>query len=197
MNRMMTWHTVFSVCFLVSCSDHIMMHPMLNPHPNYFVTISGTIDRKFKKPVYFAFWAIYDGYNPTCSTSTDADDDTSEAPEQSDFYPALPNAQGHYRIVIPIDRYQGPCDWKITWIDYSISYQPLPKNEDTVHSAVGALIQFGRSPSANPAFPINHTETLYACKEDLTRCKGHTLTAGNTLFVSRKKSYAFIQNIKY
>jgi hypothetical protein len=184
-------------CVAFAFAQHERNQPTLNPHPKYYVTVSGNIAPDLPHPMYMAFWATYGGYNPKCKVWVNFLEGIPGMPGHPDFYPVKPDAKGNYIVKIPIDRYKpGRCDWKIAWIDFSFGFHPFVKDKGKA-GGFGAIIQFGYYPEVWPAFPIDKEETLHGCEDvKFDRCKGFTLQAGSTKFVSRRESYFFVQNIK-
>ena len=173
--------------------------PTINPTPKYFVTISGNIDPKMKKPIYMGFWVSYGGYNKECSSIPNKWSGISYMPGKVDFYSAKPNKKGDYTVKIPIDRYKkGKCDWKIAYIDTGDAYRRINKNRASAKE-ISTLMQFGnrKNENANPGQPTKYSNvTAYNCSRDLRWCDGDRLSAGYTDNVPRHKNYHFEQSYK-
>jgi hypothetical protein len=185
---------------LVSCQHqpkHPVPQPKLNPHPKYFVTISGNIQPHMRYPMTVKFKAVYAGYHPQCQVWVNKLAGVPGLPAHHKIYAAHPDAKGNYAVRIPIDAYlPGKCQWKMAWVMEAIM-STTPKNKDEKSWPWFDSIHFGRF-SANelPSFPI-HTKALSLCgKGGFEQCTGTDLIPGYTKYVPRETSYHFIQDIK-
>ena len=173
--------------------------PTVNPTPKYFVTISGNIDPKMKKPIYMGFWASYAGYNDKCQVVANKFEGVVAMPGKTDFYPAITDKQGNYTVKIPIDKYvKEPCDWKIVYIDYSDGRNIISPNKNKA-PGYSTLMQFGNriTENANPGYPYDHPNaTAYHCSDDLDWCSGYGLIASYNDSTPRDRNYDFTQNYK-
>jgi len=174
--------------------------PQLNPHPKYFVTISGTINPHLKHMIYYLLRSTYGAYNPKCKVWVNHFEGVKGIPGHTEYYPAKHDANGHYVVKIPIDRYKpGKCNWKIARISYTFSDNPIPQDKKSVFGRHGDLIACGHygHPQELPGIPILNKVSLYHCGSGgFNQCNGNTLSAGYNNSVPRNKSYHFIQDIK-
>jgi hypothetical protein len=184
---------------LSGCSNQ--NHPKKNPHPKYFVTISGHINPSLSKRIYLGFWARYGAYNPKCSIWINRFEGVKGMPAKTFFFQPKPGVRGDYVINIPIDHYEnGQCDWKIAEVDMTASFKyinaKLSKNDWNWQ-----VIVFGMKDEGLPGLPINKnfTATLdsnQCFKRGFSYC-GDTLSGAPSQFnILRNNSYHFIQNIQ-
>ena len=176
--------------------------PKLNPHPKYFVTISGNIEPNMPYPQTLVFRATYGAYHPDCRVWISHFEGVSGISGHTVYYPVKPNDKGDYRIDIPIDAYQpGKCDWKMAWVMYTTTAQLPPRKDWDDELRFGDLIDFGHFDSSDelPGLPAYTNATMYCGKvinPDMG-CEGTELGGGYAKFdVLRNRSYHFIQNIK-
>jgi hypothetical protein len=146
------------------------------------------------------FRASYAGYNPKCAVSMGFFDlsGLKGMPSKTAYYPAKPDTKGSYTIKIPIDAYQpGKCNWKIAWVMQAFVKTIPPKKDWTDGVSWGDMIRFGNkhNPQELPGFPFEMKGTSYCGKGGADYCTGG-LAGDYVDFVSRRKSYHFIQNIK-
>lgn len=174
--------------------------PQLNPHPKYFVTISGTINPHLKHRIYYLLRSTYGAYNPKCTVWVNHFEGVKGIPGHTEYYSAKPDANGHYVVKIPIDHYKpGKCNWKIAGISYTFLDNPIPKDKSKVYGGYGGIISFGHygHPQELPAKPILNKVSLFHCSSGgINQCDGYTLFPGYEKSVPRNKSYHFIQDVK-
>lgn len=104
------WMAIFC-CFLVGCSNK--EKPVINPHPKVFYTISGVISPEFKGHKYLTFAQTYVSTNPKCDHEGNILAGLKESQVRTDYYPVNTNANGNYKIKIPLDKYlPGECEWR-------------------------------------------------------------------------------------
>ena len=187
---------------LVGCHQQSKPKPTLNPHPKYYVRVTGNIDPRFNPKIQMGLWASYGGYNQKCLKWVNKFEGVKGMPGHVDYYPVKFDEQGNYSVKIPIDRYQlGKCQWKLTWIDYAYDIHPLPSKKRDVKVGIGDLIRFGLrgAPQELPGMPIPPKGTML-CKSSRQfkkdNCSGSMIGAGYTEFVPRDFSYHLVENIK-
>ena len=98
--------------------------PVVNPHPQYFVTVSGHIDPQLAKAAHLSWGTTALTQNPKCNIHSQ-DKIKNLLPQQNDIttYPVKTDAQGNYQIKIPIDRYlPGFCQWRMRIMFYKMQY---------------------------------------------------------------------------
>jgi len=174
--------------------------PKLNPHPKYFVTISGNIQPHMPYPQTLMFRATYAAYNPKCSIWISYLEGVPGMPGHPVYYPVHPNTKGDYKVKIPIDAYKpGMCDWKAMRVMSATISKLPPKKAWTKALSFGDLINFGRIKDNNelPGLPSFSKGTLYCGKGGIESCTGSELASDYSKFdVLRDKSYHFMQNIQ-
>jgi hypothetical protein len=183
---------------LVACSEK--SKPQTNPHPKYFVTISGHINPKLSKPIYLGFWARYGAINPKCKVWINRLEGVKGMPAKTQFFKPSPNTKGDYAIKIPIDRYQsGMCDWKMAEVDMTASFKPI--NSDYSKNGWNwQVIVFGSPKEGLPGLPVNKnfTATLNSeqChKVGFNMCGDMLSGTYSKVSIIQKNNYHFIQNI--
>jgi hypothetical protein len=179
--------------------------PKPNPHPKYFVTISGNIEPHMPYPQTLMFRATYGAYNPSCKVWISHLEGVQGIAGHTVYYPAQPNAKGDYKVKIPIDAYKpGKCGWKIAWVMYTtVKHIPPKRDWNDDHLYFGDMIRFAHyknDPDGLAGYPAYTNATMYCGNyvDPNIGCKGTELGGGYAKFdVLRNKSYHFIQNIKY
>jgi len=186
-------------CALALCGCDGKDTPKINPHPTYFVTISGHIDPHLKAPVYLGFWASYAGYSQHCEKTANILAGTKKLPGKTKFFPAKTNAEGNYEVKIPVDLYlPGYCDWKIANIITSWQFKkPLDRNS-WKKTGVQSVMSFGNinNEHENPSLPSKKINTAILCKNKSSFCGGALILAGYVNNVPRNKNYTLTQNIE-
>ena len=185
---------------LSGCQKPKPPKPVPNPHPKYFVTISGNIQPNMSSPQALMFKATYAAYHPECSVDISKFEGVKGMPGHPVYYPVYPDAEGNYKVKIPIDAYlPGKCDWKIAWIMDARNPTIPPKKDWAEKVAWGDMIRFGHvgNPQELPGYLIDGSEgTLYCGYRGFLKCRGHTLQGSYVNSVPRNKSYNIVQNIK-
>lgn len=173
--------------------------PILNPHPKYFVHITGNIQPHMRYPMTVKFRASYAGYDPSCQVWVNELEGIPGLPAHHTVYAAHPDAKGNYSINIPIDKYKlGKCQWKMAWIMIKFLAKGVSKKDRLEDGEDwGDMIRFGNENSSDelPAYPDSNHATLYCNKIGFQNCKGDYLSGGYVKSVKRNRSYSFVQNI--
>ena len=169
---------------LYHCS-HSRNKPQLNPHPNYFLTIQGHIDRQLQNNVYLAFAQSYSAYNKACEITTNWFEGIKGYPSHSiTYYPQIaPN--GNYKIVIPLDHYlPDKCQWQPWDLSFSLSNAKNKRRDPE------GFVDYGQQKGPIPKFyNIVCTHSAYDCQRDIPE---HTYM---TFTVDRKKSQTIHFNL--
>lgn len=157
------WIAVFC-CFLVGCSDNDK--PQLNPQHKVFFTISGKISPEFKGHKYLTFAQTYVSINPKCDHEGNILAGLKESQVRTDYYPVKTNANGNYKIKIPLDKYlPGKCGWRAYQIFMIRTNRP-----DINLESVGwtGLVTFSNAEAGK--YPYTHFMKNYFNKDfDLVR----------------------------
>ena len=96
--------------------------PVVNPHPQYFVTVSGHIDPQFAKAVHLSWQTTAWTKNPKCQVTINKFEGVVDERYQEQVYPVKVDKQGYYHINIPIDHYlPGYCDWRMRLISFTVA----------------------------------------------------------------------------
>lgn len=176
--------------------------PIINPQPQYFVTIKGNIQPNMPYPMTVMYRATYGGYNPKCAVhgSWLNMSGLDYMPGKPVYYPIHPDKQGNYIVKIPIDAYlPGKCQWKLAWIMQAFVPKIPPKKEWSDSYLWGDMIGFGKrgNPQESPGYPITTNATFYCGTGGLDKCIGSALQGGYVNQpILRSKNYYFTQNIK-
>src|SRR3990167_4045062 len=102
--------------------------PILNPHPKYFFTIKGHIDKELMKTMHPRFYADYETFNDQCKRVLDSFVGSGPRSFKLTFDPM--NKQGDFDFKIPIDKYlPGKCKWQLSGISYSNNIDKKHENE--------------------------------------------------------------------
>lgn len=173
--------------------------PVPNPHPKYFVTITGNIQPHMPYPMTVIYQATYAAYHPSCGVWISRIEGVKGMAGHTVYYPVHPNAQGNFKVHIPIDAYvPGKCNWRIAWIEFSMVPKIPPKDKLDAMRNTADMIRFGSkgNPNELPGYPMSSNATIYCGRGGLDLCTGNSLQGDYTDQVLRTKSYHFIQNIK-
>lgn len=185
--------------------DRYQAAPKINPHPKYFVTVSGNIEPHMPYPQTLVFRATYGAYHPSCRVWISRLEGVRGIAGHTVYYPAQPDAKGNYQVKIPIDAYKpGKCDWKMAWVMYTTVPHLPPKKDWDDDLNFGDMIRFAHyknDPDGIAGYPNYVNATMYCGKAATANpdlgCEGTQLGGNYADFdVLRNKSYHFIQNIK-
>src|SRR3990167_3219026 len=181
----------FCIIGITACDSN--ENPVKNPHPKYFVMVSGNISLKLKKPMYYVIWATYVAHNSKCQKMINWFEGVKGYYAKTDRYLAKPNNDGNYVIKIPIDGYfSGKCRWSMDQINYHVDMTKIPKNK---YDAEQASLLFFNNSYRFGNLPVRNQVTVTVCnKGKYLFCGGNTLTPGNSSPVPLNKNYYFIQN---
>jgi len=95
--------------------------PVVNPSPNYFMTVKGHVAPELLSKINLKWQAIYSTTNPACDKTYNKFEGVVGWRQVALNFETHVDKQGNYEIKIPLDHYrQGFCQWKISMlIDYS------------------------------------------------------------------------------
>ena len=95
--------------------------PVINPHPQYFMTVKGHIAPELVSKIKLKWQAVYSTTNSACDETYNKFEGVVGWRQIIKNFEATVDKQGDYEIKIPLDHYQlGFCQWKISMIlDYS------------------------------------------------------------------------------
>ena len=95
--------------------------PVVNPHPQYFVTVSGHIDPELAKAVHLSWQTTAWTKNKKCNVTYNKLEGVVGWRNQVTHYPVKIDAHGNYSIKIPIDHYlPGYCAWQMRTISFNL-----------------------------------------------------------------------------
>ncbi|MSP53372.1 MAG: hypothetical protein EXR81_03865 [Gammaproteobacteria bacterium] len=111
---------------LCSCSqppkEDPKFQPVLDPHPNYFITYKGFIDPSLNHLVKLIILTVYTTTNPACEKDINPLEGVSAPRQQVQYTYVQPDTTGHFSYQLPMDKYlPGVCGWKISWANYNDS----------------------------------------------------------------------------
>ena len=156
--NLMRWiGIVISLSLSLSSFAGVPIRPTLNPTPKHFFTLQGRIDPSLKGKVNLVFVQKYAGMSATCTQNLNTFEGIEGQPTQEVVFVPRPNAQGHYVLPIPLDRYlQGRCDWQ----PYSFGFRFSKKaNADTE-----VFIDYGKKTKDNPSvYSLVCQDTVASC----------------------------------
>lgn len=173
--------------------------PQLNPHPKYFVTLTGNIEKHMPYPMTIMYKATYAAYAPTCGEWISRLEGVQGLAAKNFYYPVKVNQQGNYTVRIPIDKYiPGKCNWKMAWV--MLAYvNHLPPRKDWPYTPTwGDMIRFGKegNPNELPGQPFKNKGNAYCGKKGSDYCTGDQLAGWYSKYVPREKNYNYVLNMK-
>ena len=163
--------------------------PKLNPHPKYFLIIKGTVAPEFRNVGHLVFMASYSASKNACFHETNILAGITTAESRTHYYWIKPNKSNHYKIKIPIDKYQyGECGW----IPYTITGDFVKNKQNATEYALVSIGEEGTQ-------KWNPKKIEYFCNTpDLNKCIIKVSNKKSPLVIMRpEQSYHLIFNIKY
>ena len=160
--------------------------PILNPHPKYFFTIKGHIDKELMKTMALHFYAVYETNNNKCLRIINNFEGVHGPRDiRIAFHPI--STESNFVVHIPIDKFLlGKCLWKLSSIEESTI-----KDKTTADNVVSSIAEFGHPTAQN-----NNTvaETTYSCSnnQDCRLIHHILLTKFDGQNISNHKNYTFI-----
>jgi len=94
---------------------------VLNPSPNYFMTVKGHIDPALVDRINLKWVVTYRNDNPKCQLTTSWIEGADADRNQSVSYKPTLSEKGDFKLQLPLDLYQpGYCKWVLQDISYSL-----------------------------------------------------------------------------
>jgi len=88
--------------------------PVVNPNPNYFMTVKGHVAPELAGKVKLVWVTEYYTANPECEVVTNQFEGVRNAREIKNSLVVKPNSTGNYEYKIPLDKYlPGFCRWQV------------------------------------------------------------------------------------
>ena len=110
--------------------------PVLNPHPQYFMTVKGHIDPALLNKLKVTWSLGYSTTNPKCEVTVNRFAGVSAERDLTENYQVKPGPDGSYHLKLPLDKYlPGHCGWELGAIGYAYhygSYKYIGNSESTV-----------------------------------------------------------------
>jgi hypothetical protein len=92
--------------------------PQRNPHPQYFMTVTGSVDPSLKDKVHLKWTATYSTTKRACDVTYNHFEGLIGWRSTTKTFSTHVDHTGHYQLRIPLDYYKpGYCGWKIFEID--------------------------------------------------------------------------------
>lgn len=96
--------------------------PVLNPHPKYFMTVSGRVDPALKGSVPVSFRLRYQTTNPKCRWNLNSVEGVDSDRYISVVHKVIPNSKGNYHFKFTLDKYlPGYCNWTASDFENAIA----------------------------------------------------------------------------
>ena len=96
--------------------------PVVNPNPNYFMTVKGHVAPELAGTVRLVWVTEYYTANPECEVVTNQFEGVRNAREVENTLIVKPNSSGNYEYKIPLDKYlPGFCRWQVSDSSYILS----------------------------------------------------------------------------
>lgn len=163
--------------------------PKLNPHPSYFLTVEGAVAPQFRGVGHLVFMASYSATKDPCFHETNILAGMVEAESRTKYYWITPDKNNHYKIKVPIDKYQpGICGW----IPYTISMDFVENKKDSNQMAFVSIANEGTE-------KYNPKKITFVCsRANLNYCDIKMDSSKSPVFVIRPtQSYQVQVNFAY
>ena len=130
--------------------------PLLNPSPQYFMTVQGQVDPALIPRLQLHWVATYQTNNPQCNVEINELEGVDSQLYIKKHIPITPDARGNYQLKIPLDKYMpGKCKWKIRSTSYYYQYKQFKYSAD---ASTG--ISFSSKEQIKSILPKNDRPTL-------------------------------------
>src|SRR3990167_8781994 len=152
--------------------------PILNPHPKYFFTIKGHIDKELMKTMHPRFYADYETTNDQCLRVVNSFEGVHSSRQITAIHdPTISN--GNYFLKIPIDKYVfSKCGWELISIEQSLSINHTNDFNQSIAVFGGHTFEGTIAKSLN-----TQSEASYRCKN------------GNNCQLTKKTYFTSASNI--
>ena len=120
---LLTWVVIFCVPVSVYHYVHRTISPTINPHPRYYMTVKGHVDKKLRDNLKITWFSEYYTTNPQCNRTVNWSEGIDAPQMVTEKYPIKIQPNGDYQLKIPMDQYSvGECGWEISGVYYHYSY---------------------------------------------------------------------------
>jgi hypothetical protein len=173
--------------------------PRPNPHPQYFMTVTGSVDPSLKDKVHLKWTATYSTTKRACDKTYNHFEGVVGWRWVTRTFTTHVDHTGHYQLRIPLDYYQpGYCGWKIASINNCSMIGPGCGGIAEFYPCGNSILCEVTNSQPNPKATYSHTARY------TTNCKQHdgkwqcvptdnSNNFSNSLFIPRRQDYRFIQ----
>ena len=198
--RYWTLLTIVIISLLYYAYHYWKYTPQRNPHPQYFMTVSGNVAPSLRDKVHLKWTATYSTTKRACDKTYNHFEGVVGWRWVTRTFTAQVDHTGHYQLRIPLDYYKpGYCGWAMESMAFKTNNDsPIDITEfgPCGNSATCMVDTYKITP-----FVMTATNTL-ACKkysnDKLYSCSLVNIlrTYNSTMIVPRTQSYQFILNVK-
>ena len=142
--------------------------PAVNPHPKYFMTVKGHIAPSLKNKLKLEWITDFETTSPKCQVVTNEFEGVYWPRTYRKKVWVKTNAQGHYKIQLPIDFFtKGKCGWQPNGLEYEVYNQNGKTVKLGLLNGVGLTTIKNKRHAGRTAFSqykCFHSQKLYTCR---------------------------------
>lgn len=164
---------------------------VINPHPQYFMTVQGHIDPQLNNQVKLVLFADYSTTNDSCKYVINWFEGVSSPRPIDKVIHVSPDINGYYKYQIPMDYYfPGFCGWEFDSIHYNLT----GKTDDYDAYPLYFLSRQGKASK----YKIGEYDWICSSGEDCTVYREISLVKDfeNNVPLSSKANYIINFNLK-
>ena len=177
--------------------------PQRNPHPQYFMTVSGNVDPSLRDKVHLKWTATYSTTKRACDKTYNHFEGVVGWRWITRTFTTQVDHTGHYQLRIPLDHYKpGYCGWKIASINDCSGIGPGCDGITEFYPCGNSILCEVTTSEPSSKNVVTHTaHYINVCKQQRNgqwHCppQDSSNNLSNSSFIPRKQNYQFIETFQ-